>query len=72
MLFCDNKYAMHLAFNHFHDVRSKHIIDCHFIRVPVQMQLFTPIHVNTKHKITSIFTNAISATTFNNFIGVET
>ncbi|XP_019420639.1 PREDICTED: uncharacterized protein LOC109330816 [Lupinus angustifolius] len=68
-LFCDNKYALHIAANPVFHERTKHIeIDCHVVRERLQNNTIHILPVSTSLQLTDIFTKSLNPSPFRKFI----
>jgi hypothetical protein len=67
-LFCDNQVAKHIACNSVFHKRTKHIVDCHYIRQQVQAKFIQPRHVCSHDQLVDVLTKVLPSTQFHRLL----
>nr|KYP49734.1 Retrovirus-related Pol polyprotein from transposon TNT 1-94 [Cajanus cajan] len=64
-VYCDNKAAIHIAFNPTFHEKTKHLeIDLHFVREQVSRGMLKLFHVRKFHQLADVFTKALPRNVF--------
>ena len=68
-LFCNNKFAISIAYNPVHHDRTKHVeVDKHFIKENIENGVICMTYVPTTQQIGDILTNRLSRQSFEDLV----